>query len=108
MTLRETDRFLTAIVPTFEAHISDPLNHRGIKSPDPYKNFQYDPYGTPDTVNLTYGINFEIRRNSILTLAFAEPVTSNKPFAYEAIVLFNYRFGRSRYLVNPPPNVIGG
>jgi hypothetical protein len=106
---RESDRFLTAIIPTFEAHISDPINHRGVKSPDPFKtNFQYDPYGTPDTVNLTYGINFEIRRNSLLTLAFAEPVTSYKPFAYEAFVLFNYRFGRSRALINPPPNVIGG
>lgn len=107
---RETDRFLTAVVPTFEAHITNPLNHRGVSSPDPNKsqNFQYDPYGTPDTVNLTYGINFEIRRNSLLTLAFAEPVTSYKPFAYEAFVLFNYRFGRSRALINPPPNVVGG
>ena len=48
---RESGRFLTAIIPTFEAHISDPLNHRGVKSPDPAKNYQYDPYGTPDTVN---------------------------------------------------------
>jgi hypothetical protein len=105
---RDSDRFITAIVPTFEAHITNPINHRGVASPDPYHRFTYDPYGTPDTVNLTYGLNFEIRRNSVLTLAFAEPVTSYKPFAYEAIVLFNYRFGRSRQLVSPPPVVAGG
>jgi hypothetical protein len=105
---RQSGRFLTAVIPTFEAHINNPLNHRGVGSPDPYGRFAYDPYGSPDTVTLTYGLNFEIRRNSLLSFAFAEPTTTFRPFNYEAILLFNYRFGRSRGQVNSPANVIGG
>jgi hypothetical protein len=95
----DPDRFWTGLAPTFEVHINTPLNHRGFDNPN-------DPAGTPDSVNLTYGLNFEIHRNSLLTLGFVTPVTGPRPFAYEALVLFNYRFGRSARRATPP--VISG
>jgi hypothetical protein len=95
----DPDRFLTGVAPTFEVHINTPLNHRGFDNPN-------EPAGTPDSVNLTYGLNIEFHRNSLLTLGFVTPVTGPRPFAYEALVLFNYRFGRSARRATPP--VISG
>ena len=83
------------MAPTFEVHVNTPLNHRGFDNPK-------DPSGTPDVVNLTYGLNFEIFRNSLLTLGFVTPVTGPRAFDYEALVLFNYRFGRSARRATPP------
>jgi len=76
--LRSTEpgAFLSAVAPTFEAHINTPLNHR-----DPFNKL--DIAGTADVVNLTYGVNFEFKRRSILTVAFINPVTSPTPFDFE-------------------------
>ncbi len=94
----EPDKFLTAIVPTFEAHINNPLTHRSPFDPN-------DPTGTTDVVNLTYGVNFEFYKQSTLTFGFVNPVTSPKPFDYEWVLLFNVRFGGSN---RTPPPIIGG
>jgi hypothetical protein len=89
--LRRNDpsRFLTAIAPTFETHVNNPLTHR-----DPFN--PKDPTGTPDIVNLTYGVNFEFYKGAVLTFAFVDPVTSPKPFDGEWVLLFNFYFGQSR------------
>jgi len=86
---REVGRGLTAVSPTFEVHVNTPLNYR-----NPFETSYIS--GTPDVVNLTYGVNFEFNNAAVLTLGFVTPVTGPKPFDYEAVVLFNLRFGGSR------------
>jgi len=80
---------LTAVVPTFEVHINDPLTHGN------YNN-QLDLTGTPDVVNLTYGLSALIGPNSVFTFGVVTPVTGPRPFSYELLALINIRFGRSR------------
>lgn len=80
--------WISAVVPTFEVHINNPINHRG----------EYnvrDPNGTPDIVNLTYGLNVRLKERSVLSLGLATPVTGPRPFDLEAILLFNYYFGKA-------------
>ena len=48
--------------------MNSPLNHRGFDNPN-------ELAGTPDVVNLTYGLNVEFYRNSLLTFGFVTPVT---------------------------------
>ena len=90
-------RFVTAIVPTAEAHLTTPLNHRGFSSTD--------LASTPDILDLTFGTNLEIRRRAILSAAYVTPVTGPKPFNAEFVLLLNVRFGRSRGNLSPvtPP-----
>ena len=88
-------QLITAVAPTFEAHVNSPLNHRGFDNPN-------ELAGTPDVVNLTYGLNVEFDRNSLLTFGFVTPVTGPRPFDYEAVLLFNFRFGRSAVRATPP------
>jgi hypothetical protein len=80
---RDNGRFLTAIVPTFEVHATIPLNHQGSIT---------DMAFTPDVVDLTEGVTFEIRRRCTLAIGVAEPVTGPKPFDIEAIGQVNIRF----------------
>ena len=82
------------MVPTFESHINSPLNHHGFDNPN-------EPAGTPNVVNLTAGLSLEFYRNSLLTLGFVTPVTGPRPFSYEALVLFNFRFGLERRAGDP-------
>jgi hypothetical protein len=84
----DPDRFLTAVVPTLEAHLNTPLNHRG-----EFNNF--DLAGTPDILNITSGINFEFSRRSVLTFGFVNPVTGPRPFDFEAVILLNIRYGKT-------------
>jgi hypothetical protein len=83
------DAFLSAVAPTFEIHVNNPLNHR-----DPFNRF--DIAGTQDVVNLTYGINFLLMRQAVMTFAFITPVSSPKPYDTELALLFNWYFGRTR------------
>ena len=96
----EPHAFLTALVPTFEVHVNDPLTHRD------YNN-QLDLTGTPDIVNLTYGVNAMIGQRSLFTFGVVTPVTGPRPFDYEIVALINFRLGRTR---RPRPTVpmIGG
>jgi hypothetical protein len=82
---------LSAIAPTFEAHANIPLNHVGA-----FRGF--DPAGTPDVVDLTFGVNILFRQRSMLTVGFVNPVTGPRPFSQEWTLLFNYFFGRTRPL----------
>ena len=92
---------LTAVAPTFEVHVTTPLNHRDVFNAN-------DPGGTANVVNLTYGVNFGFSRNALLTFGFVTPVTGPKPFDYEALLLFNLRFGGSRGARRAAPPVLGG
>ncbi len=79
---------LTAIVPTFEVHVNDPLNHRGAFN-------GLDLVGTADVVNLTTGITFEINHRSTFTFGIVTPVTGPKPFDIEVLAQVNWSFGYS-------------
>ena len=98
----QPDSFLTAVVPVFETHVNIPLNHSSL-------NFS-DTYGTPTVVDLTFGLNTEFFKRSVLTLGYALPVTGPAPFSGEFVLMFNWRFGgtRQRPPTNFLPPVIGG
>ncbi|QEH37591.1 hypothetical protein OJF2_61820 [Aquisphaera giovannonii] len=100
--LRSSDprRFLTALAPTFEVHVNTPLTHRDWKN-------RFDIAGTPDVVNLTYGLNFQFYGRATLTTALITPVSSPQPFNTEFAMLLNFYYGRSRSTlpVTPPPSL---
>jgi hypothetical protein len=79
--------FLTTVAPTFEVHVNTPLNHR-----NPFSTT--DISGTPDVVDLTWGLNVLFRRRFMLTAAFMMPVTSPQPFNTQVSLLLNVFFGR--------------
>lgn len=83
-----SDSILTAVVPTFEVHVNNPLNHRGAFN-------GADLVGTADVVNLTSGITFEINHRSTFTVGLVVPVTGPKPFDVEALAQVNWSFGRT-------------
>jgi outer membrane putative beta-barrel porin/alpha-amylase len=92
---------ISTIAPTFEVHVTDPLNHR-----NPYS--LRDPAGMTDIVNLTYGLNIGIFDRTLVTFGVVTPVTSPKPFDFEAMAFVNYFFGpRPRRQLTSPP-VLGG
>jgi hypothetical protein len=91
---------LMALVPTFEVHINTPVTHGDYNNP-------LDLTGTADVVNLTYGLSALIGQNSVLTFGIVTPVTVPRPFDFEAIVLLNFRFGRSGGPRAPLP-IVGG
>lgn len=90
--LPEEDQFISAIAPTFEAHLTTPLNHRGFDV--------NDVASMADTLNLTFGLNTEIMHRGVITAGYATPVTGPRPFSGELIVQLNVRFGAARY--RPP------
>jgi hypothetical protein len=99
--LRDEDprAFLSAVAPTFELHVNNPINHRDVFN-------RFDLAGMPDSVDLTFGLNFQFRHAAVLTFAFVTPVASPKPFDSEAAVLLNIFYGRTRaglIPITPPP-----
>ena len=95
----DPDNFITSVAPTFEVHVNSPLNHRDWFNAN-------DPSGTADVVDLTYGVNVGFFRQAVLTFGWVTPVTGPRPFSYEAVLLFNWRFGRSRSGAALP--IVGG
>ncbi len=94
----EINPLISMVAPTFEIHVTDPLNHRDWMNPR-------DPAGMTDIVNFTYGLNVGIRSRTILTFGIVTPVSSPKPFDFEAMFYLNYFFGgtrRSRAQQIPP------
>lgn len=75
-------RFLTAIVPTAEVHVTTPMNHRN----------DTDPERRIDTVDLTAGAHFFLGSRTSIGLAVGTPVTGPRPFAVEGILNFNWRY----------------
>jgi hypothetical protein len=91
---------ISMIAPTFEVHVSTPLNHRDVYNPR-------DPGGSIDIVNLTYGINIGIYDRTLLTFAIANPVSSPKPFDFETMFFVNFFYGRSLIRPTTTPPVLG-
>jgi hypothetical protein len=81
-----SDALVSALVPTFEVHFNDPLNHRGAF------NFN-DIAGTADTIDLTLGATCVFNRRASLAAAFNAPVTGPRPYDWEFLLQFNWRFG---------------
>ena len=75
-------RFVDFIVPSFEVHVTTPLNHRSAG----------DLLDVPDLVVLTSGIHVGLFRNGTLSLGVAVPVTGPQPFHIEAFTQLNWRF----------------
>lgn len=76
------NQFLSTIVPTLEAHVTTPLNHRS----------ESDPLYVPDVVVVTSGMHFVFYGNTILTLGAAVPTTGPTPFSWEGFAMVNWRF----------------
>jgi hypothetical protein len=81
-------RLISGIVPTLEFHFNTPVNHRGVLG-------FTDPVGTPDVVDLTVGTTFQLGQRSTLAFAWVTPITGPRPFDFELLAQFNYRFGRA-------------
>jgi len=99
--LRSDDPYawITAVVPTFEVHVNTPFTHTDWHN-------RLDPAAIPTVVNLTWGLNVQLRRSSILTAAYILPVTNPQPFTGELAVFVNFFYGRSRagqIPITPPP-----
>ena len=95
----DSPAWLSAVAPTFEVHVNNPVNHRDWTN-------RSDFAAMPDMVDLTFGWNFGFRNNAVLTAAFVTPVASPKPFDSEAILMLNIYFGRTRAGMvrrTPPP-----
>jgi hypothetical protein len=75
-------RLVSAIVPTIEAHLTTPLDHRGAG----------DLITLPDLLVLTAGAHVDLFRQSTLTFGVATPLTGPRIFDVEAIAQFNWRF----------------
>jgi hypothetical protein len=74
--------FISAIVPTVEAHVTTPLNHR---SPDSL-------ISVPDIVALTSGVHIFFANRALLTVGVTTPVTGPRVFPVEAVAQFNFRY----------------
>jgi hypothetical protein len=73
---------ITAIIPTIEAHVTTPLNHRNVS----------DPITIPDFVALTAGVHIGFSNRAMLTLGVTTGVTGPQLFPVEAVAQFNYRY----------------
>src|SRR5262249_10017519 len=74
--------FISAIVPTFETHLNIPLNWAGFQP-----NFLG---GTPDVVDLTFGLNIGLANRAVLSAAYVRPVTGPLPFVGEFALTLNF------------------
>ncbi|WZO97965.1 hypothetical protein EP7_005017 [Isosphaeraceae bacterium EP7] len=81
---KEESAWITTIAPTFEVHLSTPLNHRGFSLTD--------LAGTPDVLDFTYGLNTIIGERSRFAFGVVTPVTGPRPFSYELIAQVGIRF----------------
>jgi hypothetical protein len=78
-----SESLLTSVVPTMEFHLTTPLNHHGA---------MVDPIGSPDILDLTFGVTFGLGKRATLALGGVVPVTGPKPFDFETQAQLNFRF----------------
>ncbi len=92
---------ISFIVPIFETHLNIPLNWVGFQP-------RYIG-GTPDVVDLTFGLNVGMSNKAILSAAYVRPVTGPLPFNGEFALMLNIPFGRgaARAAAFTTPPVIG-
>jgi hypothetical protein len=80
---------LTAVVPTVEFHMANPLRQ---VHPDMPIFGVFDTEKLHNVVDLTLGTTLEFANQATLGLGFAFPLTGPKPFDVEAIAQLNYRY----------------
>jgi hypothetical protein len=79
------DSFITAVAPTLEAHLNNPLNHRGAYDLS-------DPAGTPDWFSVTVGTTFQLYGRSTLAIGGNIPFTGTKPYDFEIMCQLNWYY----------------
>jgi hypothetical protein len=77
------DGWINSIVPTIEAHVNTPLNHRGSQS---------SPIGVPDTFNFTGGVHVILQNGWTISSAVGVPWTGPTPNTIEGILQLNIQF----------------
>jgi hypothetical protein len=82
---RDPRAILSSVVPSFETHLNIPLNWVGFQP-------RYIG-GTPDIVDLTFGLNLGLSSRAVLSLAYVRPVTGPLPFGGEFAMMLNVPFG---------------
>jgi hypothetical protein len=93
--------WLSAVVPSLEAHINTPFTHTNWHN-------RLDIASAPTVVSLTWGLNFQFQRSAILSCGYVLPVTNPQPFTGEFALLLNIFYGRTRaglIPVTPPPTL---
>jgi hypothetical protein len=73
---------LRFVIPTLEAHVTTPLDHRST----------LDPIFAPDLLVLTAGVHVGLGCASTLSLGVATPTLGQRAFDIEALAQFNWRF----------------
>lgn len=90
---RDRDAFITALVPTVEAHSSNPLGNRTLVV-SPVANsgifFTDTTARLGDQLNLTTGITALVRRKTALTLGVVTPMVGPQPFDWELQLQLSY------------------
>src|SRR5262249_9089237 len=79
------DGGVIGVVPTVEAHVNTPLNHRGVMSLN-------DPAGKPDMGQNTNGVHREDGDNSSLGIGVAVPVGGPRMFDFQILAQFRCRY----------------
>ncbi|HEY2785178.1 MAG TPA: hypothetical protein VGJ05_09405 [Fimbriiglobus sp.] len=79
---REAANGTFAIIPTFETHVTTPLNHRD----------RTGPFYADDLVVLTAGTHFLFGQSAVMTLGVGTPVTGPRPFQVEPEVRLNWYY----------------
>jgi hypothetical protein len=97
---QDGSRLIADVVPTLEAHLTDPLNHRGAFRLD-------DPAASTDTLSLTGGVTVVFGRGCTLALGLNTPITGPKPYNWEFLAQFNLRFGAWRGVPGGPTSILG-
>lgn len=82
-------RFLTAVAPTFEVHVTDPLRQPVSQV---YNLGLFDTLKIDNVAALTLGTTFEFYHRATLGVGFVSPVTGPKPYDWEVLAQLNYRF----------------
>lgn len=79
----DQEALVSSVTPTFEIHVTTPLNHRGALA---------QPIGVADIVDVTTGVTVGLGKRSTFGIAICTPLTGPKPFDLETLVQVNYKF----------------
>ena len=97
---RDPDSWITALVPTFEAHATTPLGNRtAVITPIAGSGifFSDTTAQVGNQLNLTTGVTALVRRKTALTLGVVAPVVGPQPFDWELQLQLTYfPFGTGR------------
>jgi len=80
---------LTAVAPTLELHVADPLRQADVTAND---FGLFDGLKLHNVVDVTLGSTFEFSNRATFGTGLAVPLTGPKPFDFEILAQLNYRF----------------